>query len=189
MLQPHGGEADKQFPLDRNNQGESAMRSILILLILLMSASCAQSAGIVQSHKTGAIARVAAQYAGRFQAYIDDLEAHGARIRFMGGYRRGHCSPAHLHPCGKALDVCQLSRDRVDPSCHLPSRMAMIRIAAQHDLSEGGQWCHGDRGHVQAMATAGSCGSHTMSARRRMHRTPIKTAAPIADRFSVADSN
>src|SRR5262249_24378758 len=61
----------------------------------------------VISRKTGARTRVAA----RFQAYIDDLEAnHGGRVLFMGGIRPGRCSPSSEHPCGKALDVCQLRR-------------------------------------------------------------------------------
>ena len=65
------------------------------------------AAGTVISRKTGARTRVAA----RFQAYIDDLEAnHGGRVLFMGGIRPGRCSPSSEHPCGKALDVCQLRR-------------------------------------------------------------------------------
>src|SRR6185437_15292464 len=69
-----------------------------------------RGAGIVRSAKTGATAHVAPGHAAAFQAYIDDLESHGATVRFMGGYRAGVCSPRHEHPCGKALDVCQLSR-------------------------------------------------------------------------------
>lgn len=65
--------------------------------------------GIVVSAKTGARARVGVAYAARFQAYIDDLEnSHGARVLFMGGIRPGRCLPESQHPCGKALDVCQL---------------------------------------------------------------------------------
>ena len=56
------------------------------------------------SAKTGVRARVGVAYAARFQAYIDDLEKnYGARVLFMGGIRRGHCSIASEHPCGKAL--------------------------------------------------------------------------------------
>src|SRR5882757_9956999 len=72
--------------------------------------------GIVASRKTGARARVGISHAARFQAYIDDLENnHGARILFMGGIRPGGCSSSSLHPCGRALDVCQLRRGVVDP--------------------------------------------------------------------------
>lgn len=118
-------------------------------------------AGIVRSHKTGATARVAAAHAAAFQAYIDDLESQGATIRFMGGIRRGHCWSGGMHPCGKALDVCQLSRDRVDSRCHLPSRQALARIAEAHGLFEGGQWCHGDMGHAQVGVSAAACGDRS----------------------------
>ncbi len=116
-------------------------------------------AGIVMSHKTGAMARVGAAYSGRFQAYIDDLENnHGARVLFMGGIRRGRCSIYSEHPCGKALDVCQLRRGVVDARCHLPGRAALGQIAAAHDLFEGGRWCDSDYGHAQVGVTAPDCG-------------------------------
>jgi len=115
-------------------------------------------AGFVTSRKTGTRARVGVAYAARFQAYIDDLETnHGARILFMGGIRAGHCSISSLHPCGKALDVCQLRRGVVDPRCHLPDRAALAKIAASHNLFEGGRWCNSDYGHVQVGVTAGDC--------------------------------
>jgi hypothetical protein len=129
-------------------------------------------AGVVVSKKTGATARVGAAYAPRFQAYIDDLEASGAVVRFMGGIRRGHCWSGGLHPCGKALDVCQLARGRVDGRCRLPGRDAVARIASAHGLFEGGQWCHSDYGHAQVGVSAAAC-SNTMSASR--HRR-IKSA-------------
>ena len=122
-------------------------------------------AGAVVSHKTGARARVSPRHAAAFQAYIDDLEAHGARVLFMGGYRHGRCSSAHQHPCGAALDVCQLSRGRVDARCHLPGRRSIADIAAAHGLFEGGRWCHSDYGHAQALTSAGDC-SRTFAARR-----------------------
>jgi hypothetical protein len=95
----------------------------------------------------------------RFQAYIDDLENnHSARVLFMGGVRPGRCSPASEHPCGKALDVCQLSRGVVDGRCNLPGRVALGRIAASHGLFEGGRWCNSDYGHAQIDVTAPACG-------------------------------
>lgn len=108
--------------------------------------------GVVRSKKTGATARVAARHAAAFQAYIDDLEARGARVYYMGGIRPGPCWIGGLHPCGKALDVCQDSRDVVSraKNCRLPGRAELARIAARHGLFEGGQWCNGDMGHVQA---------------------------------------
>ena len=116
------------------------------------------AAGIVKSGKTGALARVGAVYAARFQAYIDDLETnYGARVLFMGGTRPGRCSRSSEHPCGKALDVCQHRRGVVDRRCNLPGRDALGRIAASHGLFEGGRWCNSDYGHVQIEVTA-TCG-------------------------------
>ena len=132
------------------------------------------SAGLVISKKTGASARVGVQFASRFQAYIDDIEAHGGTVRFMGGIRRGHCWSGGMHPCGKALDVCQTGRGRVDPRCHLPSRHELARIAEAHGLFEGGRWCHSDYGHAQVGESAAACGSRpatTMTASARSYRS------------------
>lgn len=116
-------------------------------------------AGIVISRKTNARARVGIAYAARFQAYIDDLENnYGARVLFMGGIRRGHCSPSSEHPCGKALDVCQLKRGVVDARCKLPGRITLGQVAAAHGLFEGGRWCNSDYGHAQVGVTAAACG-------------------------------
>lgn len=113
--------------------------------------------GIVRSHKTNAIARVGSRYVGMFQAYIDDLEANGAIVKFMGGIRSGHCWSGEMHPCGKALDVCQYSRGVVDHRCHLPGRSTIAEIAARHGLFEGGQWCNSDYGHAQVGISAAAC--------------------------------
>jgi hypothetical protein len=118
-------------------------------------------AGVVISAKTGAHARVGIAYAARFQAYIDDLENnYGARVLFMGGIRHGRCSISSEHPCGKALDVCQLRRGVVDPRCRLPGRVVLGQIAASHGLFEGGRWCNSDYGHAQIGVTAAACGDH-----------------------------
>src|SRR4029450_2817653 len=114
--------------------------------------------GIIMSSKTGARPRVGVAYAARFQAYIDDLENnYGARVLFMGGIRPGRCAPESEHPCGKALDVCQLRRGVVDPRCNLPGRVSLGRIAASHGLFEGGRWCDSDYGHAQIGGTAAAC--------------------------------
>jgi hypothetical protein len=116
------------------------------------------AAGYVISSKTGARARVGIRYVAQFQAYIDDLENnHGARVLFMGGIRPGGCSRSSEHPCGKALDVCQLRRGVVDPRCKLPARAALGQIAASHGLFEGGRWCNSDYGHAQIGVTR-ACG-------------------------------
>ena len=119
-------------------------------------------AGVVISGKTGAHARVGIAYAARFQAYIDDLENnYGARVLFMRGIRPGRCSTSSEHPCGKALDVCQLRRGIVDPHCHLPGRVVLGQIAASHGLFEGGSWCDSDYGHAQVDVTAAACGDRS----------------------------
>lgn len=125
--------------------------------------------GVVRSHKTGATAHVSASVAAKFQGYIDDLEAEGATVRFMGGYRPGHCSPRHMHSCNLALDVCQLRRGIVDSRCNLPSPTRAAEIADRHGLFEGGQWCDSDYGHAQAGVSSPACGS-TLAARRTRHR-------------------
>lgn len=133
------------------------------------SAPEAAGVGIVRSGKTGATARVSGRYAGKFQAYIDALEARGAVIRFMGGIRPGHCSNRSLHPCGMALDVCQTARGVVDRRCRMPGRKAAVALAASLGLVEGGRWCHSDYGHVQAKETGG-CGSNLYAALARHKR-------------------
>jgi len=132
--------------------------------------------GLVVSHKTGATARVGSQYAALFQGYIDAVEAAGATVRFMGGIRRGHCWSGGMHPCGKALDVCQTGRGRVDPRCHLPPRHQLAQIASAHGLFEGGRWCHSDYGHAQVGESSAACGQRqyrdaptTMVASARSH--------------------
>ncbi len=169
------------------------MLSLAIALILTVSVTQAdarkrhqvtdangnKSTATVVSKKTGAKAEVSAQYAAQFQSYIDELEAGGASIKFMGGTRRGHCSSSSMHPCGKALDTCQLRRGVVDRSCNLPSRHAIAAVAARHGLFEGGQWCHSDYGHAQVGVSAEACGERTMAAKskRRMHMTSTGTAS------------
>lgn len=132
------------------------------------------TAGVVISAKTGARAHVGVAYAARFQAYIDDLENnHGARVLFMGGIRPGRCSASSQHPCGKALDVCQLRRGVVDPRCNLPDRAALGQIAAVHGLFEGGRWCQSDYGHAQIGVTAAACGDGRIRIVRRTAPEPI----------------
>jgi hypothetical protein len=153
---------------------------------VVVDANGSPAAGVVVSKKTGASARVLPQYAAAFQGYIDDLESAGASVRFMGGIRRGSCHSASLHPCGKALDVCQTARGRVDSRCRLPGPSTAAQIASRHGLFEGGRWCNSDYGHVQVGVTAAACGS-SMSARRRS--APQSTAfvkQDLDNRFGLA---
>jgi hypothetical protein len=85
-------------------------------------------------------------------------------IKFMGGIRRGRCSRSSKHPCGMALDVCQLGRGSVDPRCSLPGRSEMSAIARRHDLFSGGDWCSSDYGHVEAGGST-ACGHRWAAAR------------------------
>jgi len=136
--------------------------------------------GIVTSRKTGARARVGIAHAARFQAYIDDLETnHGARILFMGGIRPGRCSSGRMHPCGRALDVCQLRRGVVDSRCHLPPRRALDKIASAHGLFEGGRWCNSDYGHAQFGLSARDCGDRRIRIVRRQ-TTPEVAVVSLA---------
>ena len=86
-----------------------------------------------------------------------------------GRHASGTLLASGMHPCGKALDVCQLRRGVVDPRCHLPARRALAQIASSHGLFEGGRWCNSDYGHVQLGVTAGDCGDRrTRIVRRHM---------------------
>lgn len=115
-------------------------------------ATCPPARRVV-SRKTGATACVGARHRARFQAYVDDVEAQGAAIHYMGGAREGHCSPASQHACegGAALDLCQDRRGHVSAAraCKLPRPPQLAAIAARHGLFEGGLWCNGDYGHAQ----------------------------------------
>ena len=113
-------------------------------------APASNGSGVVRSAKTGATARVSPAVRAEFQAYVDDLERRGARVLFMGGYRKGACWTGGRHPCGLALDVCQLSRGRVDRRCGLPGPSEIASIAAAHGLLEGAVWGNSDYGHAQA---------------------------------------
>lgn len=164
-IAPYPTESSPGIQAGRASRGAKASRTARHSGLPAKAAPAASHGpGIVRSAKTGATARVAPRYAARFQAYVDDLEAHGAEVRFMGGYRAGKCWSGGQHPCGKALDVCQLARGVVDRRCHLPNKQAMISIAAAHNLWEGGQWCSQDRGHAQIDQSAARCGSNLYAA-------------------------
>ena len=123
--------------------------------------------GRIVSRVTGATAAVSGSVRDVFQRYVDAVEAAGGRIKFMHGIRAERCAPPrHKHACGWALDVCQHSRDVVDGGCHLPGRQELIAIADRVGLTEGGQWCRGDRGHVEYGPSAGPCGSRRYAAGR-----------------------
>ena len=150
--------------------------------------------GIVRSLKTGVIAHVAAQYAGKFQGLLNDLESAGATIYYMGGIRPGRCSLGSQHPCGWALDICQDYRGHVSGArdCHLPHPAEFHAMVRAHGLYDGSVWCHGDFGHVQVKDSGGcniaahgswghGClasmtGTIRFSARHRRHHHRIRYA-------------
>ena len=146
-------------------------------------------ASIVVSAKTGARAHVGGAYAARFQAYIDDLEKnYGARVLFMGGIRPGRCSAESEHPCGKALDLCQLRRGVVDPRCNLPGRVVLGQIAAAHGLFEGGRWCQSDYGHAQVDVTAAACGDPPVQIVRQLKPRAIGAATRASSALGLVTS-
>ncbi len=155
------------------------------LCVLMFAVAAPAYAGVVTS-KFGARATVSDAHVAAFQAYVNDLEANGATIRFMGGYRKGHCSSRHMHSCNKALDVCQTGRGRVDPRCNLPGRAAIAAIAARHGLFEGGQWCHSDYGHAQVGASAPACGERILAAKRSSPRRQVDANGNISHRRHAA---
>lgn len=123
-------------------------------------------AGQVRS-SFGATACVSPKYQVAFQGFINDLEAAGATIRFLGGIRGGRCGQANKHPCGMAMDYCQLARGVVDRRCNLPGKSTVASLAARHGLFEGGQWCNSDYGHVEAGGSA-ACGQSWAARSKRV---------------------
>jgi len=141
--------------------------SVAYLALAFIMTTGYANAGTIRS-KAGATASVANKYVSIFQAYINALERHGARIPkgFLGGIRKGRCAvPRHKHPCGMAIDVCQLRRGVVDRRCNLPSPAQIIKIANSVGLTEGAEWTHSDYGHAEIPT-----GNTTMSARHRRTR-------------------
>lgn len=102
----------------------------------------------VTTHKLKKRFRVAAAYAPAFKGFVDDFEQSGGTIRFIGGFRSGHCWTGGLHPCGRAIDICQYSRGVVDRRCHWPRNTT--QLAHKWGLTDGATWRHGDRGHIEA---------------------------------------
>lgn len=114
--------------------------------------------GVIRSAKTGATATgISPRYQPQFQALLDDFEAHGATVYYMGARRSGSCSLASQHPCGWAVDFCQDSYGHVSGArdCHLPLPAEFHDLVVKHGLFDGSVWCHSDYGHVQAKDSGG----------------------------------
>lgn len=147
------------------------MKRLVLALALTLTPAQGKSETVTIRSSAGATARVAKSAASAFQSYIAALEKSGARILSLGGIRRGRCSiPRHKHPCGLALDVCQLSRGRVDDRCKLPPRSQAVAMAARTGLIEGGSWCNSDYGHVEVRTpgSADSCSKHPLLGKKKV---------------------
>ena len=145
--------------------------------------------GATLHSNAGATASVSPEHVKQFQALVHDLEAHGAHITFMGGYRSGHCSQRHKHPCGLALDVCQLSRGIVDRRCHLPSRTEVSAIAERHGLFSGGDWCDSDYGHFEAGSSVACSARGGRYARIHHNRSRIAADDDRSGSLTTPSSN
>ena len=160
------GNPDRAAPSNGYDMAQEGLLPAEWPRTLHKNALATNGTGIIRSAKTGATARVSPKYAAQFQGYIDDIERGGSRVLFMGGYRKGICWSGGRHPCGMALDVCQLGRGRVDRRCNLPGPAAIIKIAAAHGLLEGAVWGSSDYGHAQASGSFGN--TYAASARRHV---------------------
>lgn len=124
----------------------SDMRGLNVAVALGLLVATPAQAETIRS-RSGATAHVSAAHAGKFQAFIDDLESTGYRISFMGGTRRGRCAPPrHKHPCGAAIDINQTARDvvtrRFPPGTN--------EMARRHGLLHGAEWRRSpDAGHFE----------------------------------------
>lgn len=130
------------------------LASMILLLLLLVPASAAS----VESRAGGKASGLTSTMAAKAECLIRGLEAHGAVLKFMGGYRPGHCAQDHKHSCGMAIDICQWSRNSVDSRCHLPGKAVEDEVAARCGLFAGAQWCNADRGHFEDGGSV-ACGS------------------------------
>lgn len=128
------------------------MRAPLAAIFLCLSTACASADMVTIRSKSGATAKVAASHASKFQCLVDKIDNSGYRIRVLGGYRRGICSPPrHKHPCGLALDIDQTARDvtlRGFP------RSQSTQFAKQCGLHPGSLWNHADTGHFEVPSSS-----------------------------------
>lgn len=123
------------------------MRAPLATILLCLFASQALADTVVIRSRSGATARVASSHAHQFRCLVNEIDATGYRIRFMGGVRAGSCAPpANKHPCGLALDIDQTARDvtlRGFP------RQASTVLAKRCGLFPGSEWRNADTGHFE----------------------------------------
>ena len=92
--------------------------------------------------KSGKSAQVAARYAGKFQGFINDLEATGYKIKDLGGYayRANANNPNKLsyHSRGMAIDINPASNPNRSTKTDLPPQTG--ELAKKWGLGWGMNW-------------------------------------------------
>ena len=148
-------------------------------------------AATVHSRKMGKTAHVAAAVAPAFQGFLNDIEDAGARIKFMGGIRPGRCIvPDSLHPCGRAIDVCQFKRNVVDRACFSAvSRGSISRIAHRWGLVDGGDWRHADFGHFEVRDLSAAFSAIKQNARADLQKETASDDPPVLEQANVLIGN
>lgn len=103
---------------------------------------------------------VAREHAKAFHGFVAELEAAGYKIDAIGGYAYRRIDPRYCrggwrsclsnHARGKAIDINQISRNRVTRP--LPANVT--EIAARHGLKHGAVWNSPDQGHFEISSPA-----------------------------------
>jgi hypothetical protein len=97
--------------------------------------------------KSGQSARVASQYATKFQGFIDDLEASGYKIKSLGGFANRNIAGTNTpswHAKGMAIDInpgtnpVTYGQKGRKPQTDMPSNVQAM--AAKYGLGWGGAW-------------------------------------------------
>lgn len=98
---------------------------------------------------SGAKFRVASEFAPNFRGFLKDYEEAGGKIdQNTSGGLSGRPGNASYHPLGRAIDVNQLSRDRIKSG--LPGGIeAEEALAKKWGLRAGSQFSNPDRGHYE----------------------------------------
>lgn len=94
----------------------------------------------------GKVAQVNRWAAPHFQAFLDDLAAHGYTVRELGGYsdrdKRGGSTKSE-HAYGNAIDINEATNGFKGTHTDMPKDIA--EIAARHGLIWGGNWHTGSQ--------------------------------------------
>ena len=130
------------------NAGAVTALAALAVPAIALSTTSVRAELVTISSKAGAKAKVNSSVKNNFVAFIEDFEATGGKILFMGGWRsHGSCSRCVMHPRGLALDICQHARNVVDSRCRFPRDATAL--AEKHGLDHGAKWNNKDTGHFE----------------------------------------